>query len=163
MKKVIFAVLITLTFFNLSGCAALKDKFVRKSKQTKKKEVFLSTGEVYPVDVRYNNHFIYYDIWLEELIESMGKNKKKVLASADRALYNLKEMGELLKPKKKRELEPYINQLNLIVKELLSGSVSIPRQKKIIDMLKRQIRGIRHKFNYEDMIEGGWIQIAGEQ
>jgi len=153
-------ILLVVFIFNIIGCAVLKEKFVRKPKDKpqSQKAVFSSTDIIYPAHIRYNNYFIYWRTWQGELILNIGKNNKKVLACAERALYNLKQMQELLKSPKQEELAPYVDELSDIVDELEKARLSEPRQKKLINQLKHHLHQVRAKFNYQDMKGGNWIQ-----
>ncbi len=153
-------ILLAVSIFNIIGCAVLKEKFVRKpkSKSQSQRAIFSSTDTVYPAHIRYNNYFIYWRTWQGELILNIGKNNKKVLACAERALYNLKQMEELLKSPKQEELTPYVDELTDIVDELNRGRLSKPRQKKLIKQLERHLHQVRAKFDYQNMKDGNWIQ-----
>jgi len=159
VKKITMSIFVVFICISLIGCATLTKKFVRKPKgKEKPKEIFQKTNQVYPADIRYNNYFIYWRTWQGELVLSMGKNNKKVLGCADRALYNLSQMYELLKPKKQKELEPYVDQLQKIVDELHEGDVSTPRQKRIMRALENHIWDVRRGFDYLDMKKDNWIK-----
>jgi hypothetical protein len=88
----------------------------------------------------------------------VGKNHKKVVASADRALYNLKQMQELLKDKKSRELQPYVDKLAVIVAELHKGQPTVPRQMQIQKTLEDHLWDVRRGFDYTDMKKDNWIK-----
>jgi hypothetical protein len=159
MRKLIYIILIIFISTSSFSCATLTDKFVRKNKKDKKeKQIFQTTNQVYPTDVRYNNHWIYYEIWAYEVIDSMGENQKKTYNSAQRALYNLKEMQVLLKEPKAGDLNPYIEQMARFTKELKSSSVSHPTQKKIARELRAQIRDVKKQFNSDLMDAENWIK-----
>jgi hypothetical protein len=143
----------------LIGCATLKRKFTRKPKEKEEPEkIFTETKQMYPANIRYSNHFIYWRSWQGELIENVGKNHKKVVASADRALYNLKQMQELLKDKKSRELQPYVDKLAVIVAELHKGQPTVPRQMQIQKTLEDHLWDVRRGFDYTDMKKDNWIK-----
>ena len=159
LKGLIY-ILLAVSIFNIIGCAVLKEKFVRKpkSKSQSQRAIFSSTDTVYPAHIRYNNYFIYWRTWQGELILNIGKNNKKVLACAERALYNLKQMQELLKSPKQEELAPYVDELSDIVNELEKARLSEPRQKKLINQLKHHLQQVRAGFGYQNMRDGNWIQ-----
>ena len=159
MRKIIYTIFIIIFSISSFGCATLTDKFVRKSKKGQKdKQIFQSTNKVYPTDIRYNNHWIYYEIWAHEAIDSMGGNQKKTYNSAQRALYNLKEMQILLKEHKASDLNIYIEQMAHFTKELNSSAVSGSMQNKISRELTLQIRDVKKGFNSDLMIEENWIK-----
>lgn len=159
MRKIIYIFLIIIFSVSSFGCATMKDKFVRKkSKDKKEKQIFQNTNEVYPTDVRYNNHWVYYEIWIYETISSMGENHKKTYNSAQRALYNLKEMQILLKEPKASDLNLYIKKMASLTKKLKSCSLSNSSQNKIVDELKSQVREVKKGFNSDLMLENNWIK-----
>ena len=159
MRKIVYIILIVIFSISSFGCAALQDKFVRKNKKGQKdKQIFQTTNEVYPTGVRYNNHWIYYEIWAHEAIDSMGENQKKTYNSAQRALYNLKEMQILLKEPKAVDLDIYIEQMAKFTKELNSSAVSASMQNKISRGLTLQIRDVKKGFNSDLIIEDNWIK-----
>jgi hypothetical protein len=159
MRKLICFLLVVVFSLSSLSCATLKDKFVRKKgKEKEEKQVFQATNDVYPPDVRYNNHWIYYEIWVYETIDSMGDNHKKTYNSAQRALYNLKEMQILLKEPWASELNPYITQMASFTKELKSSGLPNPRQKKIAEELRIQVRDVKKQFSSDVAVANSWIK-----
>jgi hypothetical protein len=159
MKKIVLILFVFFISLNLIGCGTMREKFTRKPKEREKpKAIFASEIEVYPAGIRYSNHFIYWRSWQGEMIQNLGGNHKKVLACADRALYNLGQMSELLVPAKQEELKPYLDELEEIATELHAGYISEPRQRKLIRDLENHVWNVRREFDYQKMKEGNWIK-----
>jgi hypothetical protein len=159
MQKGILTILILSLLISSFGCASLRDKFIRQSERSKKDDqIFQSTTDIYPPDVRYNNHWIYYEIWSYEVVESIGDNHKKTYNSAQRALYNLKEMQLLLKEPKAGDLNPYIEEMASITKSLKSSAISGALENRVKEDLRDQVREVKRYFNPDLMVQQNYIK-----
>lgn len=118
----VFSVLV----LSLSGCETLKRKFTRKPKGTKKTSAVLVPQDykgIYSNEVLYDNHFIYWRTWTEDLMDCLvnrSANKRQVLA-ASRAVEDMERMQDLLKSPKKEALEPHIKVYERILNKVRLG------------------------------------------
>ena len=131
LKKFSLLLLLTVLVLNLSGCETLKKKFTRKPKAGKKVSPVLVPQDykgIYPNEVLYDNHFIYWRTWTEDLMDCLANkssNKRQILA-ASRAVEDLERMQDLLKSPKKEALEPHIK-----VYERILNKVRVSRPNEI--------------------------------
>ncbi len=126
LKRFGLLLIIAVLVLNLSGCETLKKKFTRKPKAGKKASPVLVPQDykgIYSNSVLYDNHFIYWRTWTEDLMDCMENklsNKRQVLA-ANRALEDLERMGDLLKSPKKEALEPHIKVYERVLSKVRLG------------------------------------------
>jgi len=126
LKRFSLLLLLAVLVLNLSGCETLKKKFIRKQKGTKKVSPVLVPQDykgIYANEVLYDNHFIYWRTWTEDLmncLENESSNKRQVLA-ASRAVEDLERMQDLLNSPKKEALEPHIKVYERILNKVRLG------------------------------------------
>jgi hypothetical protein len=126
LKRFGLLLVIAVLVLNLSGCETLKKKFIRKPKAGKKTSPVLVPQDyrgIYSNSVLYDNHFIYWRTWTEDLMDCLENelsNKRQVLA-ANRALEDLERMRDLLKSPKKEAIEPHIKVYERILGKVRLG------------------------------------------
>jgi len=130
IKKIIFLFLIGFICLNLVGCDAFVRKFTRKPKkdQYPQEELVLAPVEYKAPSMtpeqKYRQTFLYWQSWLDELIEALSspKKRKKALDCAGQALKNLDDLRPLLDEKDQLVLDKYATQLNSL-KEEIQGDI----------------------------------------
>ncbi len=139
-----YCLLVTLT-----GCEALARKFVRKPNPEDKKteDVVFSPEEYKGEGVSnqdlYNQYFLYWRTWQDELIDSLEKsgNRKRQIDSLNEAIKNLENIKPLIKPESASRLDSCINRLRLlrtaVTKDIYANSVADNRHEA--DRIKRDI------------------------
>ncbi|PIU42166.1 MAG: hypothetical protein COS99_01755 [Candidatus Omnitrophica bacterium CG07_land_8_20_14_0_80_42_15] len=148
----LFIILIAIFFiFESTGCETIQKKFVRKNKETKPIEKYyeLEKYSREPSDVVYKRHYIYWKTWQEELINRISEdNYKKNMRCSSEIVSNLEDMQRYLVKEKAKELEPYINKMRDIAKELDNRLLGFAKKNQIKSMLEKTYREIKREFSY---------------
>jgi hypothetical protein len=142
----------------LYGCASFKKKFVRKPKGKKRPTPIIYTKDYtqqYPNILLYKKHYLFWRYWQEELINSLGLNRKKEIRCARSALDELKTLNNYLNPEGKDNLAPYILKLEDITKRILSRRPVGLQISKLKRELEKHKRAVERSFFYKDVEE--WI------
>lgn len=146
---------------SLLGCDAFVRKFTRKPKKQSlpREEMVLAPEEYKPTKTKeelYRGYFLYWKSWQDELIEALAGsfgtigntyNNKKQLGCIEQALKNILQMRAMLNPKKQKELDVYIAQLNSLRDDVLrdTSGFSLPTNRSTAERLKMRIL---HDFSY---------------
>jgi len=151
LKRLTLLAVALIFVLNLFGCATLKKKFVRPPKKGKKTTPILVTQDykgIYTNEVLYNNHFVYWKGWTDQLTESLlfDLSNKRQIQSANLAIDDIKRMQDLLKSPKKEALSLYIKFYEDILKKLKSGRPNRNEAVRMGNELERQKRNIIRKF-----------------
>lgn len=151
LKRLVLLAVALVFVLSLFGCATLKKKFVRPPKKGKKTTPILVTQDykgIYSNEVLYNNHFVYWKGWTDELIESLFSDlsNKRQVQSASLAIDDMKRMQDLLSSPKKEELSAYIKIYEDFFKKLKSGRPNRVEAVRMGNELERQKRNIIRKF-----------------
>lgn len=154
MKKFLAMVLIV-SIFALTGCEAIQKKFTRKPKKPKKGAVRFQKEDYtqgFPNDIRYNNHYLYWRHWEDELIAALkGDNEKKHIQCATQAYYELKQVKELLIEPKYSELDPYLKELEGIKSQVLDRNLSPGKRSTLMTQLESHRRRVEKHFYTKDV------------
>lgn len=164
IKTTLKIFLATFTFYfllstSLCGCASFKKKFVRKPKDIEKPTPIMHTKDYtqeYPNILLYKKHYLFWRYWQEELINSLGSNRKKEFRCARSALDELKALGNYLIPEGKESLAPYIAELESITKQILSKRLIGSQVSKLKRELEKHKRNVQRSFFYKDVEK--WIE-----
>ena len=150
LKKLVLLGIVAVFVLNLSGCATLKKKFVRPPKKGKITPVLVTQDYrgIYTNEVLYNNHFIYWRGWTEELMESLfsGLSNKRQVQSANLALDDMKRMQDLLNSPKKEALSTHIKVYEDILEKLRLGQPNRVDAVKMANDLEKERRVIIREF-----------------
>lgn len=130
----------------LSGCAQLRDKFIRQRKTDAHKRAGYQPVRAY--DVRptldmYATRYIYWKSWHDELISVLddSNHKKKVVAIRE-AISNLFSMQRMLEDDKAEELQACIDRLAVLQDTIdharLTGA-NVIRMRRELEVVGRQI------------------------
>jgi len=154
--------LLIVSLFNLSGCAALKKKFTRKPKDRDEKKIedVVLIPEEYPVsdvdpEVKYKEHYILWKSWQDELIMSLNPDgsKKRQLFCFNGVIFNLEKMQSLLNTKKRQELQEYIDTIKIVMDRVEYDRLSSVNIVRYQDKMNRVRRKIKLEFSYRDISE----------
>lgn len=157
MTRKDFRVLIILliAIFTISGCADLKDKFIRKPKEEKEKAKRYYAVREY--DVRpslelYTKRYVYWKHWHKELLAVLDHdNHKKTVVAIEQEASNLMAMQSMLVDEKAEQLEVSIAELTeiekTIKKERLTGGNKVRIRKKLESLGRR----VKREFSYNKM------------
>ena len=140
---------------DLSGCASVQKKFIRKKKIPERIPVAIYYEQPiyqkkYSNEYYYKNHYMFWRSWQGDLINDFkGGNQKKLKRSAQEALSNLTQMNDYLKPEKQNALKPMIDSLSGIVEKIESGQLSPSSQSGLCSETERIRRIVSNDFYYD--------------
>ena len=158
-KKICKLLVIFTLIIGLTGCASFRKKFVRKPKKVEKPTPIMQTKDYtqeYSHILLYKKHYLFWKYWQEELINSLGSNRKKERRCARAALDELKTLGGYLNSEGKERLAPYIAELEIISKEVLSKKPIGSKLTKLKRGLEKHKRNVQRSFFYKDAEK--WIE-----
>lgn len=162
-KSVYSILLLSALYFLLStslyGCASFKKKFVRNPKEAEKPTPIVQTKDYtqeYSDVLLYKKHYLFWKYWQEELINSLGSNRKKERRCTRAALDELKTLGGYLNSEGKEHLAPYIAALETITEEILSKKPIGSKLTKLKRELEKHKRNVQRSFFYKDVEE--WVE-----
>ena len=144
---IIFAVM------NMSGCASLRKKFIRKKEEKEGLPTYHRVKEykASPSIELYTDHYIYWRSWHREIIELLGKNAKKDERCIREMIGNLEDMRAMLTDEKGDELEEHIKILRGIEKDIKKRNLTLATKTHTRRVLEKQLKLIRIRFTYTKM------------
>ncbi len=149
MKKMVIAVIAIFLVVSLTGCEAVQRKFTRKKTTVKKPRFYqLKKYTKKPSPELYKQHYAYWASWQEELIQSIGQNHKKDTRAIEEAIGHLKDMQNILIPKKAEEMQPYIENMEGLRAIIFRGDLSFASKDSVRSTLEREDRTIKREFCY---------------
>ncbi|MBU0684166.1 MAG: hypothetical protein ABIH85_03255 [Candidatus Omnitrophota bacterium] len=135
-----------------SGCAQIKDKFIRKPKDEEvdlKRYRAVRTYDVQPSIELYQKRYVLWKVWHKELLSVLrDSNHKKKIIAIDQEISNLVDMRNMLTKEKGEELQKIIVQMMDIQNMIKRQKVATGNEVRIrvkLEALGRQIKG---DFNY---------------
>ncbi|RKY42656.1 MAG: hypothetical protein DRP85_01950 [Candidatus Makaraimicrobium thalassicum] len=141
--------------FALSGCAQIKDKFVRKPKEEKgiaKRYRPVREYDVRPSLELYTKRYIFWKNWHKELLSVLGDaNHKKKVVAAEQGLSNLLDMQNMLVDEKAGELQKLIDEMAGIETALKTEKVTRGTEVRMRKKLESLGRQIKREFSYNKM------------
>jgi len=152
MKKgfyLIVSIIVTASF--LSGCAQMRDKFIRKPKEEDTARRFYAVREydVKPSMELYTKRYIFWKTWHRELLDVLDSdNKKKYRVAAEQELSNMFDMYGMLTDEKGDELMQYINEMADIEKTLRTEGVTRGNEVQIRRRLENMGKQVKADFSY---------------
>ncbi|MFH1878160.1 MAG: hypothetical protein ABH883_05075 [Candidatus Omnitrophota bacterium] len=147
----IFTVFLTVVFM-LSGCADLKDKFVRKKKEPEK--LVQRYQPVRPYDVRptlelYTKRYVFWKNWHRELLDVLNNsNHKKITVAVEQEISSLYDMKGMLIDEKGDELQKWIDKLTAVESALKKEKITKANEVRIRRQLETIGRQIKKDFSY---------------
>jgi len=148
MKKTILYLFAVCLLADLTGCASLRKKFIRKKrKEEAEKSTVVLALEDYDKLIDYHNlykkHFLLWQYWCDELISSFEMNYKKQKVCADQSLENLSSLKKYVTSSKKEPLGTYIQRFEKIKLQIdrrkISNDIEKSRTVREIEKLKRLV------------------------
>lgn len=150
MRKAICLVLAAVVM--ATGCATVQKKFTRKKKEKRVvNAIFIDDGpyqKQFSNEYYYKNHYTLWKSWHDELINQLGGNRKKVERCAQETYNHLSDLSNYLKPEKRAELKPIVEDLARIVNKIESGSYSDSDEGGMRTELEKIKRLIANDFYY---------------
>lgn len=139
---------------NLTGCASLRKKFIRKKKKPKDVTPHyysIQKYDILPSIELYTKHYVFWRSWHNEIIELLGENSKKDKRCIDEMVGNLEDMKTLLVDEKGEELERHIQVLRGIEKDIAGQKLTFGAKTRVRRVLEKQFKLIRINFTYRKM------------
>ncbi len=154
MKKIVLFLICTMLITDLSGCASVEKKFIRKKKEPAHipAAVYFEEG---PYQKKFSNayyyktHYTLWKTWHTELIEGIGGNRKKTQRNAEETLNHLNEMNNYLIPEKQKKLQPMLSELTTMAKKFETGSYAQSQEPELRVELEKIKRLIDNDFYYD--------------
>jgi tRNA splicing endonuclease len=147
--RVIVAIFVAFAF--LSGCAQIKDKFVRKKKEdpTLKRYIPVREYDVHPNMELYTKRYIFWKNWQTELLKVLGdSNQKKKITAAQEAISNLMSMKNMLVDEKGDQLQILIDEMIKLEQDIRTQRVTISNDVQVRRRLETLGRQIKAGFSY---------------
>jgi hypothetical protein len=145
MKRSIF-VFLSIFIVASFGCATIQRKFQRKKKKKEKEQVIVSLedySQFVNYDDLYKRHYLLWQYWHDELINSIGRSRKKQILCYTQTLDNLISLKKFITPDKKDILNKYCKDLSKIGKRIESkrslNRIEAERIGRELEKLKRLI------------------------
>jgi hypothetical protein len=115
MRRSLSVILVFLVLFNLTGCHALRKKFVRKRKKDTPPPLYLELKDYphVPTQDMYHQYWLFVRGWLDELklsIEEKG-NKKRQKKAIDEAVMNFEQIVYFFNAEGKEVIGPLQQEL----------------------------------------------------
>jgi len=154
MKKnnsyILVAILIAVVA--VSGCAQMRDKFIRNPK--KKEDVGKMHHVVIEQDVRpsldlYIKRYIFWKNWHSELLAVLSdENRKKAIVAVEHDISNLMDMRNMLVDEKAAKLQVVIDEMTGIETNIQKRRAAAGGEVRIRKRLEALGRKIRRNFSY---------------
>lgn len=160
MKKQItlsgICLLVALCFasVSLSGCADLRNKFIRKKKEKPqaKRYYAVKTYHVKPSIELYTKRYVLWRSWQSELEAVLtNSNFKKPRMAAEQALSNLTDMRNMLVDEKADQLQRYVDDMTYVEKTIKNQRVTSGNQAQLQKRVEVVGFEVERRFSYNDM------------
>ena len=144
----------------LSGCADLKDKFIRKKKEEPRAQRYYQVRQydVHPTLDLYTKRYIYWKSWHKEMLTLLNQNSaietdnyKKRTVAIEQEVSNLIDMQSMLVDEKAEELGKIIDEVTVIEKQMKTEKITpgnLTRIRRKLDLLGKEVK---KNFSYRDM------------
>ena len=149
MKRSVITITAIFLAVSLTGCDALQKKFTRKNTAPKKPRFYqIKKYTKKPSPELYKQHYAYWSSWQEEMMQFIGQNHKKDERAIEEAIGHLKDMQNILIPKKAEEMQPYIEKMEGVRAIIFRGELSFANVDSVRNTLEREDRAIKREFCY---------------
>ncbi|NQT23283.1 MAG: hypothetical protein HQ579_07615 [Candidatus Omnitrophica bacterium] len=146
-------ILILILTLNLTGCAQLRKKFIRKKKVQEALPHYerIMKYDVSPSIELYTKHYVYWRSWHREAVVLLGKNIKKDKRCIREMISNLEDMKSMLDDEEGDKLEKHIAVLRKIESDIKKGSLTLATKTRMRMVLEREFTLIKRDFSYAKM------------
>ena len=145
-------IIISILAFAVSGCAEMRDKFIRKPKEEKrpmKRYQPVKEYDVRPNLELYTKRYVFWKNWHRELLSVLrDDNHKKKVVAAEQELSNLMDMQSMLVDEKADQLQKCVDEMTEIEMTLKKEKVTSGNEVRIRRQLESLGREIKKKFSY---------------
>ena len=154
-RKIQVILVVLAVAFLGSGCAQLKEKFVRKSKEEEvrpRRYRVVKEYDVHPTLDLYTKRYIYWKNWHRELLDVLGEaNQKKTNVVINQDISNLRDMRNMLVDEKSDQLQVIIDEMTQIAQKLKTERVTGGNEIRVRRKLEALGREIKRDFSYTKM------------
>ncbi|HPN72794.1 MAG TPA: hypothetical protein PKZ41_02235 [Candidatus Omnitrophota bacterium] len=158
MRKT-FYIFFTVLFcaLTLSGCADLKSKFIRKSKQQTAPKRYIPVREydVKPSMELYTKRYIFWKNWHKEFMDLVSDqrmtNEKKLLVSIEQEISNLYDMRGMLVDERGDELQLLIDKMAEVEQDMRKQNLTQGNRVRITRTMELLGKEIKDKFSYREV------------
>ena len=150
-KRVNMIVIFFVALAFLSGCAQLKDKFVRKPKEdtTPRKYIPVREYDVHPNMELYTKRYVFWKNWQTELLDVLGdSNQKKKTVAIEENISNLVAMKNMLVDEKGDQLQVLIDEMVALEHDIKTQRVTKSTDVQIRRRLETIGRQIKAGYSY---------------
>lgn len=156
MKKNGFFIAVCLLFFAtaLSGCAELKDKFVRKKKEDPHAKSYYAVRkyDVHPTLELYTKRYVFWKNWHREVLDVIDHdNQKKVKVAIEQEISNLMDMQNMLVDEKADAMQKPIDEMIEVERTIKTNGVTSGNKVRIRRSLENLGKEIKRDFTYTKM------------
>ena len=154
MRKKLLLLLSVFLILQGTGCSSLPKKFIRQKPKPAHTPatVYIEKGpykKKYSNEYYYKVHYTLWKTWYDDLLDNLGGNSKKIRQCTQESLGHLDEMGNYLKPDKKKKLTAVASELKRYLARFENGSVSRSETAGMRSDLERLRRRVANNFPYE--------------
>ncbi|MFH1837660.1 MAG: hypothetical protein ABH862_06080 [Candidatus Omnitrophota bacterium] len=138
----------------ITGCAQLRDKFVRKKEEKIENKRYLSVKEhdIHPSMELYTKRYLFWKTWHKELLEVLPKgNHKKIVVAVEQEVSNLMDMRNMLVDEKAEELQKYLDELINTETVIKKEGITKGNEVRIRRSLKNLGNRIKEEFTFRKM------------
>ena len=158
MRKKTACLILLLSLPALAGCESLPRKFIRKKAVAEHTPavVYIEKGpyqKKFSNEYYYKTHYTLWKTWQDETLDNLNGNSKKRSRSAQEAYSNLDQMSRYLKPEKKTQLQPLLDDLKKCMDKLDEGNTSASQIASMRPELERIQRLVGNDFYYDKVKE----------
>lgn len=149
MKKLLLIALICALATTLTGCDALQRKFTRKKKApAKMPRIFQEKRYIKsPTPELYQKHYIYWVTWQAEVLQKLGKNRRRCERCMEELIGHLQDMQNMLVPEKGDVLTPHIKNLMVVRDMIAKNDLGKGNETYARMTLEREDRYIKREFS----------------
>ncbi len=154
-KNIQVLVVLLVMAFMVSGCAQMRDKFIRKPKEeeTKTKRYYaVRKYDVKPSLDLYTKRYVFWKTWHKELLSVLGKgNHKKIVVAVEQEVSNLMDMQNMLTDEKAEELGKLVDGMTEMEKIIKKQKITTGTEVRIRKKLESLGGQIKRGFSYNKM------------
>jgi len=153
LRGILYLIASVVILTQLTGCASLRKKFIRKKKVTKETPHYSRIREYdnVPTMELYTKHYIFWKSWHREIMELLGQNSKKDKRCIDEMIGNLEDMKAMLVDEKGDQLDGHIQVLRDIKRDIVGGALTHFTRVRVRRTLEKEFTLIKINFTYRKM------------
>ncbi len=151
-KRIGIVLILAIMAGSITGCAQLRDKFVRKSKEEEKpvrQYYAVREYDVHPNMDLYTKRYIFWKTWHKELLDVLDSdNSKKIKVAAEQELSNLIDMRNMLNDEKAGQIQEYVDELTTIEQTIRKEGITRGNKVGIRRRLELLGKNVKRDFSY---------------